>query len=77
MPKVRNLNYDGVGFNASWVASFKTEKQFLSQRGDIDHLFPGKTPEGRVAALKEVYALSVELIRPGTKPVVEEPKGGE
>ena len=77
MTKVNNLPYDGVGFNADWVASFKTEKQFLAQQGDLGHLFPDKSPEGRTAAFKEVYALCVQLIRPSTKPVAEEPRGGE
>lgn len=63
MPKPRNLSYDGVGHNADWVASIKTEKQFLA-RPEVQHLYPDKSPEARTEALKEVYALCRQLVNP-------------
>lgn len=81
MSKVKNLSYDGVGFNADWVASFRTEKQFLA-RPELDHLFPDKQPENRTQAFKDVYAKSRELCgiaipNPKTIAIEEPPKGAE
>ena len=73
MPK--NLNYDGVGFNAEWVAGFKTEKLFQATP-ELKHLFPGKEPESRTAALQEVYSLCRQMIKP-IPSISSEPKAGE
>jgi len=78
MAKVNNLNYDGVGHNADWVASFKTEKQFLA-RQELQHLYPDKSAEAKTEALKEVYSLCREMVNPGAKPAASsnENPGGE
>lgn len=81
MAKIKNLSYDGVGFNADWVASFKTEKQFLA-RPELNHLFPGLDPEAKAVALKEVYALCKKVVNPdapapAVEPSPENQKGGE
>jgi len=81
MAKIKNLSYDGVGFNADWVASIRTEKQFLA-RQELIHLFPGLDPEAKVQALKEVYALCKKMVNPETpvpiaEPSPDKPKDGD
>lgn len=63
MPKPTSLVYDGVSHNADWVASFKSEKKFLDAQ-EVKHLYSDKSPDARVDALKEVYALCRQLVNP-------------
>lgn len=77
----RNLSYDGIGFNADWAASFKTERAFIA-RPENSHLFPGLEPEAKAVALKEVYVLCKKMVDPEvpvliTEPSTEKQKDGE
>jgi hypothetical protein len=66
---MKDIKFDGVGFNADWVAGFKTEKQFLSSP-DLKHLFPDKDPEARTAAFQAVYTLCRPPVKTVTSPLI-------
>ena len=50
--------FEDINFNKEWVASFKTQKDFLKACEDYPHWFEGE--KNRIDKLKEVYVLCIE-----------------
>lgn len=51
---MRSLKFDGIGFDADWITSFKTEADFLAEAKNNKHWFEGDPK--RNEKLKELYS---------------------